>query len=78
MRVAGDDLVSSRNLVQEEKVLGVACESGLDLTHNVTYYSTLVVHNAAMETQSVTVTSDRSKLQTSGIRSLKLQYEVLI
>ena len=58
VRTSGDVTVTSRTLTQEERLEGVACEVLPTLTHNVTYYSRLTVSNAAMETQTVTSSSN--------------------
>ncbi len=51
-------MVTSRNVTQSERMEGVACETLPSLTHNMTYYSTLTVSNAAMEMQTVTVSTN--------------------
>ena len=56
----GDVRIVSRELTPSEIVSRVACEDGLNpmLNHNTTYYSSLTVYNGAMNSQSVSVSSD--------------------
>ena len=60
-RTPGDSSVGVIDLSSSEVARRRACASVMRLNHNTTYYSTLTVFNRAMNSQSISASSNGGK-----------------
>lgn len=64
-----NDTLDLRNLTTSEVSLRRSCQSGLTLTDNTTYYSTITAVNGATASQSISKSSDGGKKVIYNLKS---------